>query len=156
MEQKLNICWKTFKELTLSELYHILALREEVFILEQQCIYKDIDGIDQFCLHGLAYVSSQKIVSYLRIVPPGTLYPETSIGRVVTDLSFRKKGFTRYLFSQAIEKCFNSFPSHNILLTAQTYLIPFYSDFGFKVISAPYDDAGIMHVKMLLEYKAIF
>ena len=140
---------KRYKDLTLNELYGILHCRQEVFVVEQNIIYQDLDYIDQHSTH-IFLKDNDNIISYLRIIDPGVKYQETSIGRVLTLSCYRHKGLSRKLMKMAINevKTKNEMP---IKIEAQEYLINFYESLGFKSISKPFILEGITHVSMLLE-----
>lgn len=144
----MEIWLKRFEKLTLKELYGILHCRQEVFVVEQNIIYQDLDFIDQQSTH-LFIKQGGKIISYLRIIDPGIKYPETSIGRVLTIPEFRHKGLSRKLMQLAIRevRTRNQMP---IKIEAQEYLVRFYESMGFKSISEPFILEGISHVSMLL------
>jgi len=146
-----SVHWKVsnFADLKLEELYRILEARQEVFVVEQKCIYLDCDFKDQSSLHLFAE-RSDKLAAYCRIVPPGLTFSEPSIGRVITTKYFRKGGYGRELMKRAIQVTQEYYPSSPIRLSAQAYLERFYSSFGFEVISEQYLEDGIEHVEMLL------
>jgi ElaA protein len=143
------IIWiiKNFNELTLDELYGILQLRNEVFIVEQNCVYNDIDGKDQLAWHLMA-TEDDKLVAYTRILPPGVSYSDPAIGRVVTSSSKRRSGLGRELMKRSIEACERLFGKSSITLSAQLYLQNFYESLGFIVVGEEYLDDGIPHIKM--------
>ena len=138
---------KRFDELTLDELYDILQLRNEVFIVEQNCVYKDLDGKDRSAWHLLA-VEDGKLVAYTRILPPGVSYNDPAIGRVVTSPSKRRSGLGRELMKRSIEACEKLFGTTSITLSAQVYLKSFYESFGFIVMGEEYLEDGIPHIEM--------
>ncbi len=143
---------KAFKDLTVEELYEILQLRETIFVVEQNCVYHDIDGLDKHCFHLFTLdQEAQKIVAYARLVPANKKFDVPSIGRVISDEKYRGRGLGKSLMNKAIEETMHLFKTNAIKISAQTYLINFYSSLGFKPISAPYDEDGIEHVDMLLE-----
>lgn len=142
---------KAFKELSVDELYSILQLREAVFIIEQHCLYTDIDNIDQQCYHVFALQKdAAKINAYARLVPPDLKFDVPSIGRVIIDESQRGKGLGKALMQKAIQETFVLFNTNTIKISAQTYLLKFYSDLGFTPISKAYDEDGIEHIDMVL------
>ena len=143
----MNIIWKSFEQLTTSELYAVLSLREQVFMLEQQSLYKDIDGADQQALHLLVFKEGA-LIAYLRLLP-GT--ERTTIGRVVVLKGERGQGLGAMLLTTALDKAANDYPQHPVYLSSQVSRQGLYQRFGFKVISEPYDDGGILHVGMLME-----
>jgi ElaA protein len=138
---------KRFDELTLEELYDILQLRNEVFIVEQNCVYKDLDRKDQSSWHLMA-VEDNKLVAYTRILPPGVSYNDPAIGRVVTSSSKRRAGLGRELMKRSIDACEKLFGKISITLSAQVYLQSFYESFGFVVAGEEYLEDGIPHIEM--------
>ena len=142
--------FKTFNELSPQELYKIMQLRIEVFIIEQKCIFQDADNKDEGCLHLMGF-DNENLVAYTRLVPPGYIYEQASIGRVVTSHLYRDKGIGKELMQRSIETCRQQFGDGSIKIGAQYYLLQFYSSFGFKVISDIYLEDGIEHVYMILE-----
>ena len=138
---------KKFDELTLDELYLILQLRNEVFIVEQNCVYNDIDGKDQSAWHFMA-IEGNNLVAYTRILPPGISYNDPAIGRVLTTPSKRRSGLGRELMKRSIEACDKLFGKSSITLSAQVYLQSFYESLGFIVVGEEYLDDGIPHIKM--------
>ena len=138
---------KKFHELTLDELYAILQLRSKVFIVEQNCIYNDVDGKDQLAWH-LAVTENGKLIAYTRILPPGVVYTGPAIGRVVILSSQRGSGLGRELMIRSIEHCENLFGPTSITLSAQAYLKKFYESLGFFATGDEYLDDGIPHIEM--------
>ena len=138
---------KKFNELTIDELYAILQLRSEVFVVEQNCVYHDPDGKDQFAWHLLG-LEDDKLVAYARIFEAGVIYPDPSIGRVVTSPSKRGSGLGRELMKRSIEHCENLFGKTSVTLGAQMYLRKFYESLGFIVSGEEYVEDGIPHVTM--------
>ncbi|HET6768113.1 MAG TPA: GNAT family N-acetyltransferase [Chitinophagaceae bacterium] len=138
---------KKFGELTLDELYSILELRSKVFIVEQNCVYNDPDGNDQVAWH-LMGVGEEQLIAYARILPPGVVYTDPAIGRVVTAPSKRKSGLGRELMNRCIKHCEDLFGKTSITLSAQVYLKKFYESLGFSAIGNEYLDDGIPHIKM--------
>ena len=138
---------KKFKELTLDELYAILKLRSEVFVVEQNCVYHDPDGKDQLAWH-LMGLENGELIAYTRIFGPGVIYSEPSIGRVVTAGSKRRSGLGRELMERSIEHCEQLFGKTAITLGAQLYLKDFYGSLGFIVSGEEYIEDGIPHVMM--------
>lgn len=141
---------KRFDELTTEELYEILKSRYEVFTVGQRCLYQDCDDIDKKSFH-MFLREEERVVAYLRIVEPGVLYSEASIGRVMVLESYRNKGFAREMMNRAIEFIKTDMNQTKIKLSAQKYLVSFYESLGFRVISDVYLEVEIPHVKM--EYK---
>jgi ElaA protein len=142
------IC-KKFEELTTQELYAILRLRSEVFVVEQQCVFLDMDNKDQPSMHLMGWVGGQ-LLAYTRLVPPGITFPEMSIGRVVTSPQGRKSGLGRELMQQSIKQCHILFGEGPIRIGAQLYLLKFYSSLGFHSSGDVYLEDGIEHVEMIL------
>ncbi|HEV7331043.1 MAG TPA: GNAT family N-acetyltransferase [Flavisolibacter sp.] len=147
----MQIQWieKKFEALTPYQLYTILQLRNEVFVVEQNCVFQDADDKDQDCFHLMGFWNN-KLVAYTRLVPPGHIYAETSIGRVVTSPSVRGSGAGRELMKQSIDRCYQLFGNGPIRIGAQFYLKTFYESFGFQQVSAIYLEDGIEHIYMLL------
>jgi len=147
--KEINWQWRKFEELSPTEMQAMFALRREVFIIEQDCMYQDIDGKDDQAYHLLAW-QDIKLIATLRVFES---YPEyqnnVSIGRVCTHLSVRKDGVGRELVKKALQFIQGKFPSKKIQIGAQLYLKNFYGNFGFKQISDIYDDDGIDHILML-------
>ena len=139
---------KTFSELTNEELYRVLQLRAEVFVVEQNCPYQDPDNYDREALHILGR-TKDGIHAYARILPPGVYYKESSIGRVATSNSIRQTGLGRELMKESMRITLEHFPEHSIRIMAQTYLIRFYSDIGFEQVSEEFLEDGLPHVEML-------
>lgn len=140
---------KYFDDLTIPELYDILQLREEVFQIEQNCIYKDIDDKDKKCFHLMLY-KEQELVAYCRLVPAGISYDGyASIGRVVSKPIYRKDGFGKKLMEQAMQKMTHVFPHSSIKISAQAYLQKFYESFGFVRVSDEYMEDDIPHIAMV-------
>jgi len=141
--------WKRFEELTLEELYALLALRTEVFVVEQRSIYLDADGYDMRSLHLLGRTPDDtRLAAYLRVLPPGLKYPEPSIGRVVTAPWARRQGLGRELFGQGVAYLDAHYPDFPIRIGAQAYLQRFYEGFGFAREGDVYDEDGIPHIDM--------
>lgn len=145
-----SIHWhtKAFEELTLDELYDIMQLRTDIFVVEQNCPYPELDGKDKNCLHVFATQHGQ-VVAYARIVPPGLSYKEISIGRVVVHAAHRKDGLGRILIDLTLEKIEEEFGAQPIQIGAQCYLKKFYGSFGFEPASEEYLEDGIPHVDMI-------
>jgi ElaA protein len=142
---------KKFDALSPHELYAILQLRGEVFIVEQSCPYLDEDGKDPYC-HQLMCWSEGKLIANARIVPPGISYVESSIGRVVTSLTVRKSGIGKILMRKSIEFARSLYPQASIKIGAQLYLKNFYESFAFVQTSEIYIEDGIPHIEMLLNF----
>ena len=139
---------KAFDQLSLQELYTILTLRTNVFVVEQACPYPEVDGKDPNCLHLLGTINGE-LVAYLRILPAGLRYDEVSIGRVVVKPSHRGKGLGRLMMEQAIHCITNEWKESQIIIGAQAYLEKFYQSLGFEPVSEVYLEDDIQHLDML-------
>lgn len=139
---------KHFRELTTTELYAILRLRNAVFIVEQDCVYQDHDNKDMYCHHLMLFLNKQ-LVAYARLLPPGISYDEMSIGRVVTSPDVRGKGAGKELMTLAIDFAGKLFGDGPIRIGAQYYLKRFYTELGFEQTSGVYDEDGIDHIIMI-------
>ena len=139
---------KKFEELTPYELYAILRLRNEVFVVEQNCVFQDADNYDQNAYHLMGF-DNKKLAAYTRLLPAGSVYKETSIGRVVTSPSIRKTGAGKELMQQSVEAVYKLFGRQAIKIGAQLYLKNFYESFGFEQISDVYLEDGIEHIYMI-------
>ncbi|HLO69995.1 MAG TPA: GNAT family N-acetyltransferase [Flavipsychrobacter sp.] len=145
---QLNWRLKAFGELSNYELYEVLKLRSKVFVVEQNCVFLDMDDKDTKCLHLMGFADSA-LVAYSRLVPAGVSYKEMSIGRVVTDPNYRAKGLGMELMELSVEKAIESYGTGPIRIGAQLYLKAFYERFGFNINSAEYIEDGIPHIEML-------
>lgn len=139
---------KRFNELTVEEIYNILALRNEVFIVEQECAFLDCDNKDLNSYH-LFFEENGEIVAYLRILKKGVSYDQVSIGRVVVKKNYRGKGISRKMMLKAIEFIENNLKENTIKIQAQVYLLNFYSSLGFKAVSEEYLEDNIPHIDMM-------
>jgi ElaA protein len=141
-----------FAELSTNELYAILKARQAVFVVEQNCPFLDADDVDQHCLHLSGWHvrgDTNALAAYARLVPPKLKYVEPSIGRVITALEFRGRGFGKELMQRAVQAMDELYPSLAIRIGAQQYLERFYSGFGFVTASSTYIEDGIPHVEMV-------
>ncbi len=147
----MSLIWlfKKFHELSSAELYAIMQLRNEVFVVEQNCVYQDADGKDPQCWH-LAGWDGANLVAYTRIIPPGIAFKEASIGRVVTSPRYRRTGAGRELMKESIDRTFSQFNCTEIKIGAQLYLTRFYQSLGFRQTSPEYLEDGIPHIEMIL------
>lgn len=143
----MNFIIKSFSELTTSELYQILQLRSEVFVVEQDCVYQDIDFKDQKALHVLGF-KNDTIIAYTRIFKPGYYFENSSIGRVVVKESERKFGYGHELIKVSIKAIETEFKVTEITISAQLYLKKFYESHGFIQIGETYLEDGIPHIRM--------
>ena len=139
---------KKFNELSIQELYVILQLRAEVFVVEQDCVYQDLDNKDLDAYHVLGVLDT-KIVAYARIFKPGDYFLESSIGRIVVKKEFRKFQFGYQLVVNSIQFIENNLQQNKILISAQSYLSKFYNSLGFTQVGEEYLEDGIPHIKML-------
>ncbi|MFP5041316.1 GNAT family N-acetyltransferase [Parasediminibacterium sp. JCM 36343] len=144
------IC-KPFDELSLKELYALLRLRSEVFVVEQNCIFLDIDNKDQTCHHVLAY-DNDTLVACTRLLAPNTAYMQMSIGRVASSLGYRGTGAGKAIMMQSIQCCYQLLGKGDIKIGAQLYLQKFYGSFGFEQTSEIYLEDGIEHIEMIKPY----
>lgn len=144
----LNILTKTFSELKTQELYDMLQLRSEVFVVEQDCVYQDVDGKDQMALHILGY-KGERLVAYTRIFKPGDYFEESSIGRVVVRASERKFKYGYSIMQASIEAIKKHYDENIIRISAQMYLKKFYNNLDFKEVGEKYLEDGIPHINMI-------
>jgi len=139
---------KIFDELTPEELYGILHLRSEVFVVEQDCVYQDIDNKDQRALHVLG-IEDDILVAYARCFEPGVYFDEASIGRILVRENYRKMGYGHEVTKAAINAVKSKFKANKIKISAQTYLVIFYESHGFKTKGDRYLEDGIPHIAMI-------
>lgn len=145
----MNWIIKSFQELTSQELYNILQLRTEVFVVEQNCVFQDMDNKDSKCYH-LMCLENEKLVAYTRLVPAGVSFAEVSIGRVVSSPSVRGRGLGKMLMEKSIEESDRLFGKLSIRIGAQFYLLDFYKSFGFFPDGEIYLEDDIEHIEMIL------
>ena len=138
---------KTFSELDKDELYQILRLRSEVFVVEQDCVYQDIDNKDQIAIH-LIYKKEDEIIAYNRIFKKGDYYENPSIGRVVVSKNNRGKDLGKEIMLESMKYISNNIKAEKIELSAQMYLDTFYKDLGFYSKGQEYLEDGIPHQRM--------
>lgn len=143
-----SIYHKPFAELSPFELYAIIRLRNEVFVVEQNCIFQDADNKDQLC-HHLMIWDNDHLAAYARLLPPGLAYEEMSIGRVLSSPASRATGVGKLLMEKSLEACKELFGDGPVHIGAQLYLTRFYSAFGFCISGEVYLEDGIRHVEML-------
>lgn len=149
----MKIITKRFEELTSREIYEIGQLRSQVFVVEQKCIYLDLDGKDERARHiYFLDEASNEIICYCRVLEKGVTYETSSIGRVLTNPKYRGQGYARKLLTMAIEIVRDIYKDSEITIGAQSYLREFYSSLGFKCISDVYDEDGIPHIDMNLKF----
>ncbi|WP_137165842.1 GNAT family N-acetyltransferase [Salinimonas lutimaris] len=142
--------WAQLSGLSSVDTLTMLQLRQAVFILEQTCLYPDIDEHDHHAWHLLGKQHGQ-LVAYARVLAPGDKYAETAMGRVLTAPDSRGSGLGKILVSEAIRRAQQTFPDAGVRISAQLYLLDFYRAFGFKDTSQPYDEDGIPHIEMHLK-----
>ena len=145
----MTIKWeiRAFNELSVAELYEVLQLRSEVFVVEQNCVYQDIDGKDPKALHVIG-VADGKIAAYARLFKAGDYFDDASIGRVVIGAGYRDNKWGHDMMSIAIEGIRQHFSEHRITISAQSYLKNFYAQHGFVQTGEEYLEDGIPHVRM--------
>ena len=146
----LDIKVKKFKDLTTQELYDILQLRSEVFVVEQDCVYQDIDSKDQKALHIIGY-KNDRVVAYTRIFKPGDYFDLASIGRVVVSQKERDNKYGYDIMKASIKAIKDIFNESTIKISAQYYLKQFYSNLEFKQVGVEYLEDGIPHIAMVKE-----
>lgn len=146
----MKIVVKTFQELTIDELHDLMQLRSEVFVVEQDCVYQDIDGKDRKALHVIGQKEG-KVVAYTRCFEPGYYFEEAAIGRVVVDQNYRKDGYGHDIIRASKAAIKEHYDTGKIKLSAQTYLVKFYGSHQFKAIGDEYLEDGIMHIAMVLD-----
>ncbi len=146
----MTLSWTTFtfEQLSLEQLYEILRLREAVFSVEQECIYTDLDGLDQGATHLLCE-DQGSLLAYLRCLPPGLAYPQSSMGRIVVPAQSRGTQLGRELVRRGVELTLAQWPDSDVIINAQAYLRRFYEGFGFSAMGEEYIFDGIPHLKML-------
>ncbi|MBI9035027.1 MAG: GNAT family N-acetyltransferase [Bacteroidales bacterium] len=150
---KLSWSYNRFDELSNYKLYEILRLRIEIFMIEQECLYSECDNKDYDGLHLLGYDEDNELVAYTRILPAGFRFEEASIGRVAISKKGRGKGLAREMMIKAIDHITNTMRQNEIRISAQEYLLKFYQDLGFKIVSDIYSEDGIPHAEMLFTKK---
>lgn len=141
---------RRFNELSVDELYEALQLRSEVFVVEQNCVYQDLDYKDQKALHVLG-IADDKIVAYTRLFGPGDYFKECSIGRVVISQAYRDRKWGHLLMQESIKAVEAHFGKGAITISAQQYLTKFYQSQGFVQQGEPYLEDGIPHIRMRRE-----
>ncbi|WP_295994220.1 GNAT family N-acetyltransferase [Rugamonas sp.] len=144
--------WRAFEDIPRSDLYTVLQQRQQVFVLEQQCLYPDLDGYDQAAHHLMAWRGvdgGRELAAYLRCLAPGAKYAEMSLGRVLTTAAARGTGIGRLLLEQGIRHAEARHPGHGFRIGAQHHLEKFYASYGFQTVTEPYDEDGILHVDMV-------
>jgi len=138
---------KEFIALSARELFEIYRLRSEVFVVEQNCVYRDIDDKDLSSLHVML-LNNQELIGYCRILPPGSSYKEPSIGRVAVIKTSRGNGSGKLLMKHSLNKTMELFDNQDIVISAQSYLRQFYTELGFTAEGEEYLEDDIPHIKM--------
>ena len=155
MSREIDWSCLRFDDLSAEDLYQILQLRAEIFIVEQNCVYQDVDGFDQGGLHVIGRLSvdnGAQLVCYTRLLPPGAKYEGASIGRVVTKKSVRGGGIGKALMLNSLKYCKEHWSDKAVTISAQQYLQKFYTGFGFETESNSYDEDGIPHIRMQINH----
>ncbi len=145
----LQWCQATFDGLAGTELYAILTARVDVFVVEQDCPYPELDGLDQTARHLWALDGSGRVAAYARVTAPGTRFSEPSIGRVLTALDYRGLGLGRELMERAMKLSGEIYSGAPLRISAQQHLEPFYASLGFNFVRGPYPEDGIPHIEMI-------
>jgi ElaA protein len=149
--EKIEFKIKRFNELSLHELYYLLQLRSEVFVVEQNCVYQDIDGKDEKALHVIGEVEG-KIVAYSRLFKPNDYFENASIGRVIVKENYRALQLGHHLMNASITAIKDNFNETKITISAQLYLQKFYESHGFVKVSEVYLEDDIEHIRMIAQY----
>ena len=155
LDKKPQVHWeiKSFHELTLQEFHDLIRIRLDIFVVEQNCPYSEIDGMDPVCFHAMGKTEDGEIIATARLAPAGTISPEWSIGRVVVKKEYRKFKFGKELMKVSIDYCLKKTEAKTIKIAAQLYLKKFYSDLDFEQISDVYPWDGIEHIDMRLTFQ---
>lgn len=140
--------FKSFSDLNIHELYAILALRSEVFVVEQDCVYQDADGLDQAAYH-LCVWDGAHLAAYLRVLPANTRFRDVSIGRIIVQSKYRGRALGKQIIEKALASINERFGTVPVQISAQCYLANFYAGIGFTVIGEAYDEDGIPHINMV-------
>jgi ElaA protein len=148
--------WWRWSELGVDTLHAFLKLRSDIFVVEQNCVFSEMDGLDPLCEHLCAFDAESQLIAYLRLVPPGTARPHSpspaapgpALGRVVVDMRARGTGLGRELMRQGIRGCEQRYAGQAIFVSAQQHLEAFYGSLGFVRLAEPYLEDGIPHVDM--------
>jgi ElaA protein len=145
----LNWQYRRFAALSVDDLYDLLALRAEVFVIEQRCVFQDADGHDRHSGHLLGRNANGLLQAYLRVVDPGVKFPQPSLGRVITAAAVRGQGLGHELVAQGIARCLSAWPGQAIRISAQSRLEGYYARHGFVRQGSDYGEDGIPHCNML-------
>lgn len=147
----MNLSWQWYRleALSIRQLYAICAARAAVFIVEQDCHFQDLDGLDADAQHLVAWSDTNEVAAYLRLLSPGARFNEPSIGRVLVSRTLRGKGLGREVMGMGLKRAAQIYPGQALRISAQQYLEDFYASFGFVSASVPYMDEGTPHIEML-------
>ena len=148
-EGKISWRWFSWRELDPDTLYAFLKLRSDIFVVEQDCVFPEMDGIDARCEHLCGTNGAGRLLAYLRLLPPGLKSAEPAIGRLVVAADVRKTGLGRAAMLEGLRRCQARYPGQPIFLSAQRHLEDFYAALGFDTVSEPYLEDGILHLNML-------
>lgn len=144
--------WWSWRDLAPDVLHDFLKLRSDVFVVEQNCVFPDMDERDRDCEHLCGHDTSGKLIAYLRLVPPGIKSGEPALGRVVVEQPARGTGLGRALMVEGLRRCAELYPGKTVKVSAQQHLEDFYNSLGFKTVGAPYLEDGIWHLDMIRLY----
>jgi len=144
----MEITVKVYQDLAINELYAMMALRAAVFVVEQNCVYQDLDYKDQKALHVMGWING-KLVAYTRLFGPGDYFDQASIGRVIVSMDQRGHNYGHQIMSASINAITQHYKTDRIDISAQTYLEPFYTAHGFLPSGEEYLEDGIPHIKMI-------
>ena len=147
---KVNWEWKKIDDFSAKEMHEVLYERTKVFVVEQNCVYQEVDELDLNSWH-LVGKNNNKFIAYARIIFPGVKTNMPSIGRVLVNINYRNMGIAKELLTECLNKCRIEYPNTTIYLQAQFRLKAFYESFGFKTVGDVYDDEGIDHIDMQLK-----
>ncbi|MCB0280682.1 MAG: GNAT family N-acetyltransferase [Calditrichaeota bacterium] len=151
MRDKINWIAKRIDQLNPRDLLDLLRLRQDIFIIEQRCIYPDIDSYDYLAVHFIGRrKTDDQLIAYSRLLPGNSKYEYPSIGRIVIAKEVRGQKLGQFLINESINYCQKLYPESAISIGAQLELETYYQQFGFKRCSEPYDDDGILHIDMIL------
>ena len=155
IKESLKWSWKSFTYLSKTDLYKILRLRIEVFVVEQKCAYQDLDDLDQESNHLMAMNEKGQLIAYLRLIPPGLKFKEPSLSRIITSQKkkYRGVGLGKELIFRGIKKTKYLYPDVGNRIGAQKQLVDLYESLGFQISGLPYLEDGITHVQMVLSHE---
>lgn len=139
--------WCVLEEMGVIRLYDMLALREAIFVVEQHCIYQELDGLDRIAQH-LLVLEEDTVVACLRVLPPGEQEARARIGRVAVSPAWRRQGIAGVMVRMAVDRARQDFPTSGVFLDAQTYLQGFYESLGFRTCGEEFLEDGIPHIAM--------